>query len=395
MNQYSSVVLIFKEAELKTASMVICIGLAMLMVSCAATPEKPGTGMEASSPVSESREQRTPRFGQMADALDYLGNSLSEEVYRLRMSDGFSASASGGTEQDEMTSPEEDTRSRAEDVMDELDREIANQDGGGSREVTSKEQYTTSESSNMASSANKPMVIAVADFVNDDGKISKLGRYLAEKLTPYFTRSDQFQVLERALIDKVIAEQQFQVSAFVDESSTREIGKLLGAETIVSGTIAELNDAFYFNAKVVDVSSGKLLTAVDVETDRTGRLLALYSTELPKPPKEKSKPRLFRARGIGVPSKKHTNPTLAKTMAARAAQADAMRNLVVEIEGAKVHGETTVKDYMTESDTVNIHVNSYLRGARVINKTEMPDGAVEVEMEVEVPGEFFDSLQEN
>ena len=380
---------------MKTASIVICIGLAMLMVSCAATPEKPGAGMEASSPVSESREQRTPRFGQMADALDYLGNSLSEEVYRLRMSDGFSASTSGGTEQDDMTSPEEDTRSRAEDVMDELDREIANQDGGGSREVTSEEQYTTSESSNMASGANKPMVIAVADFVNDDGKISKLGRYLAEKLTPYFTRSDQFQVLERAIIDKVIAEQQFQVSAFVDESSTREIGKLLGAETIVSGTISELNDAFYFNAKVVDVSSGKLLTAVDVETDRTGRLLALYSTELPKPPKEKSKPRIFRARGIGVPSKKHTNPTLAKTMAARAAQADAMRNLVVEIEGAKVHGETTVKDYMTESDTVNIHVNSYLRGARVINKTEMPDGAVEVEMEVEVPGEFFDSLQEN
>jgi len=36
-----------------------------------------------------------------------------------------------------------------------------------------------------------------------------------------------------------------------------------------------------------------------------------------------------------------------------------------------------------------------LRGARVINKTEMPDGAVEVEMEVEVPGEFFDSLKKD
>jgi len=378
---------------LKTTSFVISILLTMFLLSCAATPEKPSEGMVLSSETAAAKEIRTPRFSQMADALDYLGNSLNEEIYRLKMSDGFSASASGGTGQDDVTTPEDDTRSRAEDVMDELDQEIAKQDGGGSQEVTSSEQYTSSESANMASGANKPMVIAVADFVNDDGKISKLGRYMAEKLTPYFTRSDQFQVLERALIDQVIAEQQFQVSAFVDESSTREIGKLLGAETIVAGTISELNDAFYFNAKVVKVSSGKLLTAVDVETDRTGRLVALYSTELPNPPKEKSKPRIFRARGIGVPSKKHTNPTLAKTMAARAAQADAMRNLVVEIEGAKVHGETTVKDYMTESDTVNIHVNSYLRGARVINKTEMPDGAVEVEMEVEMPGEFFDSLQ--
>ena len=380
---------------MKTLSIVISIGVALLLAACAATPQKPSQSMGAPAAAAETREKRTPRFAQMADALDYLGNALNEEVYRLKMSDGFSASASGGTGQADPATPEQDTRSRADDVMDELDREIAKQDGDTGREVTSEEQYTTSETSNMASGASEPMVIAVADFVNDDGKISKLGRYMAEKLTPYFTRSDQFQVLERALMDKVIAEQQFQVSAFVDESSTRQIGKLLGAETIVSGTISELNDAFYFNAKVVDVSSGKLLTAIDVETDRTGRLVALYATELPKPPKEKSKPRIFRARGIGVPSKKHTNPTLAKTMAARAAQADAMRNLVVEIEGAKVHGETTVKDYMTESDTVNIHVNSYLRGARVINKTEMPDGAVEVEMEVEVPGEFFDSLQQN
>jgi len=370
--------------------------LAMLILSCAATPEKPTGSTGVSSAVNGTGEKRTPRFAQMADALEYLGNALNEEIYRLKMSDGFSASVSGGTGRDDGTTPEEDTRSRAKDVMDELDSEIAKQDGDDSQAITSSEQYTSAETSNTAgtgSGANEQMVIALADFVNDDGKISKLGRYTAEKLTPYFTRSDQFQVLERALIDKVIAEQQFQVSAFVDESSSREIGRLLGAETIVSGTISELNDAFYFNAKVVDVTYGKLLTSIDVETDRTGRLDALYSAELPKPPKEKTKPRIFRARGIGVPSAKHTNPTLAKTMAARAAQADAMRNLVVEIEGAKVNAETTVKDYMTESDSINIHVNSYLRGARVINKTEMPDGAVEVEMEVEVPGDFFDSLQ--
>lgn len=383
---------------MKTASIVISIVLTMLMLSCAATPEKPMGHMGTAPAATAAKEKRTPRFAQMAEAVDYLGVALNEEIYRLKMSDGFSASATGGAGSDDATTPEDDTRSRAEDVMDELDREISGQGGGSSQTVTSSEQYTSAETSNMAGSgpgASEPMVIAVADFVNDDGKISKLGRYTAEKLTPYFTRSDQFQVLERALIDKVIAEQQFQVSAFVDESATQEIGKLLGAETIVSGTISELNDAFYFNAKVVDVAHGKLLTSIDAEVDRTGRLVALYSTALPKPPKEKPKPRIFRARGIGVPSKKHTNPTLARTMAARAAQADAMRNLVVEIEGANVNAETTVKDYMTENDAIDIHVNAYLRGARVINKTEMPDGAVEVEMEVEVPGEFFESLQQN
>ena len=187
--------------------------------------------------------------------------------------------------------PTEQTRSHADDVMDELDREIEKQDGDGSRSVTSSERYTSGESSNMAgneSASGKQMVIVVADFVNDDGSVSKLGRYIADKLTPYFTRSEQFQVLERALIDKVIEEQQFQVSAFVDESSTRELGKLVGAETIISGTVSELNDVFYFNAKVVDVTRGKLLTAIDVEVDRTDRLVVLYRAPLPKPQKTTS-----------------------------------------------------------------------------------------------------------
>ncbi len=68
------------------------------------------------------------------------------------------------------------------------------------------------------------------------------------------------------------------------------------------------------------------------------------------------------------------------------------RNLVQEIQGAQVDSKTIVKDFVTESDQVNVQVSSFLRGARVIDKREMSDGAVEIEMEVEVPGEFFDSL---
>ena len=378
---------------MKTTSLVTSIWLAMFMLSCAATPETSSESMRASPAASAAKEQPTPRFAHLADALEYLGNALSGEIYRLTSSEGFSASVTRDQGKDGPTTPGEDARSRAEDVMDELDREIARQQGGDSRTVIASEQYTSQESSHMASGSHEPMVIVVADFINDDGKISKLGRYTAEKLTPYFTRSDQFQVLERDLMDRVIAEQQFQSSAFVDESTTQRAGKLLGAETIITGTVSGLNDGFYFNARVVDVARGQLLASIDVETDRTARLEALYEAELPKPPKESSKRRIFRARGIGVPSKNHTNPTLARTMAARAAQADAMRNLVIAIEGAEVDAETTVKDYMTESDTVSIHVNAYLRGARIIDKREMRDGAVEVEMEVEVPGEFFDSLQ--
>jgi TolB-like protein len=380
---------------LKILSIIVSVLMIFALISCASTPSTDKPSAFETRQEKEAFEKRTPRFSQFVEAIEYLGNRLNEEVYKLRQTDGFSADSAGGESQP--LSPEEQTQQNADDAMAELEREIAKQEGRAedSVAVTSGESYTTSESSNMGKAGGppgKPMVIAIADLVNDDASVSKLGRYIADKLTPYFSTSEQFSVLERSMIDKVIAEQEFQVSSFVDESSTQEFGKLLGAETIISGSVSELNDVFYINAKVVGVTYGNLLTSVDVEVDKDSRLVALYRAPLPKPKKEPSKSRIFRARGIGIPSAKHTNPTLARTLAARAAQADAMRNLVQEIQGAQVDSKTTVKDFVVESDQVNVQVSSFLRGARIIDKREMPDGAVEVEMEVEVPGEFFDQL---
>jgi TolB-like protein len=382
---------------LKVLALVVSVLVMVALIYCASAPSADRPSPFETRQEQEKLEKRTPRYASFVEALEYLGNRLNAEVYKLRQTDGFSAVVAGG--ETKQLSPEEQTRQDADDAMAELEREIAKQEGKPDppAAVTSGESYTTTESSNMGKAGGppgKPMVIAIADLVNDDQSVSKLGRYIADKLTPYFSRSEQFSVLERALIDKVIAEQQFQVSSFVDESSTQEFGKLLGAEAIISGSVSELDDVFYINAKVVGVTHGNLLTSVDVEVDKDSRLVALYKAPLPKPQKEPSKPRIFRARGIGVPSPQHKNPTLARTLAARAAQADAMRNLVQEIQGAQVDSKTTVKDFVTESDQVNVQVNSFLRGARVIDKREMPDGAVEIEMEVEVPGEFFDKLTE-
>jgi len=389
---------------LKILSIVASAVLICVLIACASTrpPGATKTPQEAQMLPAEEKKV-TPRFKEVEECLEYLWTALDSELYNLRQSDGFAAGAAGGgtSSENRPLSPEEQVQKNAQDALDELDKEIAKQEDPAYQEdrqpvsIASGESYTAGESSNMGGTrppSGKPMVIAVADFVNDNGEVSKLGRYIADKLTPYFAQSRQFSVMERALINKVIEEQQFQVSSFVDESSTQEFGKILGAETIISGKISELTDMFYVNAKAVGVARGNLLVSVDAEIDRSGRLVALYSAPLPKPKKEPSKPRIFRAKGIGIPSKKHTNPTLARTLAMRAAQADAMRNLAQEIQGAQIDSETTVKDYMTESDNVRIGVNSYLRGARMIDKKEMPDGAVEVEMEVEVPGEFFDGL---
>ena len=349
-------------------------------------------------------KKKTPRFSDLNEAVDYLGTAISEEMYNIEGSNQFTSDVSGDSysSKEPLTekefTPEEMTRQHAESALDELDREIARKEGK-SISITSKESYTSQQSTNMGGTdraSKEPMVIAIADFINEEGNVSKLGRYVSDKLTPYFARSKQFSVMERVVIDKVLEEHQFQVSAFVDEESTQEFGKLVGAETIISGTISALDDAFYFIAKVVGVAHGNLITSIDVEVDRSGRLVALYNANLPRSKKKEFRSKIFRAKGIGIPSEKHKkNPTLASTLAGRAATVDAMRNLAQQIQGAHIDAKTTVRDFMTESDNVTLQVNTYIRGARVISKKEMPDGAVEVEMEVEMPAEFFEKLSAN
>ncbi|MBT8374352.1 MAG: LPP20 family lipoprotein [Deltaproteobacteria bacterium] len=280
--------------------------------------------------IPDTIKKRTPRFLSLDDALDYTGKALSNEL-----------------------------------------KEIAKRDFGTS---------------------GKASVIVIADFATVEGKITRFSRYIADKLTPYFARSKNFSVLERALIDKVIQEHKFQASPFVDEDSTQEFGKLLGAETIIAGTISELGNAFYINTKAVDVTKGNILSSLDVEIRRNARMVELYNADLPHLNKKKVITKVFRAQGIGIPSPKHTNKSVARALAFRAAKGDAMRNLLEQIQSTQVTSDTKIKDMMAENDTVRIQLNSSLRGARVVNKKQMPDGSVEVEMEVELTEDLINTL---
>jgi TolB-like protein len=243
-----------------------------------------------------------------------------------------------------------------------------------------------------AAAGNRP-VIAVGDFVNVEGAVTQLGRILGDRLTPVVVNADRFTVIERKFVDKVVAEQERQLSPFADEETAVEFGKLLGAGAIVTGTVSELGEAFYVNARAVDVENGSLLSSVDAELVKTGQLAALYRAAIieearPAPPKIL----VFRAQGVGYPNPNNANASLARRMAARAAKLDAMRNLVEEIKGTRIQGQTTIADMMTQSDVITTRLDTSLRGARVVKEDQNPDGSVAVEMEVELPEDVIQML---
>uniref|UniRef100_A0A7C4Y5L1 Tetratricopeptide repeat protein n=1 Tax=candidate division WOR-3 bacterium TaxID=2052148 RepID=A0A7C4Y5L1_UNCW3 len=75
--------------------------------------------------------------------------------------------------------------------------------------------------------------IAVAEFEGERGS----GTQASYKLTEYLTQTQRFTVLEREKIDKILQEQGFSLTGAIDQATAVEIGKLLGVDALIFGSV--------------------------------------------------------------------------------------------------------------------------------------------------------------
>ena len=106
------------------------------------------------------------------------------------------------------------------------------------------------------------------------------------------------------------------------------------------------------------------------------------------PPKAEWVPIKITAKGGGVPPPTAINQAQARLMAERAAKLDAYRNLLEQAYGVVIHSNTSVRDFVTQSDTIRARVEAYIKGAKVIDTRYLSDGSVEIEMELVLGHEF-------
>ena len=81
---------------------------------------------------------------------------------------------------------------------------------------------------------------------------------IREELSNAVVNTLGFTVLERELINKVLAENKFQMSGHVDDGQIGELGKKMGANYVCYATISPVGDNYYISCKMVDVKTAKI-----------------------------------------------------------------------------------------------------------------------------------------
>jgi hypothetical protein len=74
----------------------------------------------------------------------------------------------------------------------------------------------------------------------------------------------------------------------------------------------------------------------------------------------------------------------AKLMAKRAAKTDGHRQLLEAAKGVHIHSETTVENFMTQSDYIRSRVEGVIRSAQILDTRFNEDGTCEMDMRIDM-----------
>lgn len=112
---------------------------------------------------------------------------------------------------------------------------------------------------------------AVADFTLDKSVKAELsGSAVAIKLEQAF--GNKYRLVTRRQFKKALHELRFQNSDLVDKSKSKQFGKMIGAEYLISGNIIQLGNKITIACEVFNVETGEIRQTAEVSTSNVDDL---------------------------------------------------------------------------------------------------------------------------
>jgi len=115
-------------------------------------------------------------------------------------------------------------------------------------------------------------------FINISGGYPDLSEYILNNLAIYAVNDGVFSVVDRAQLDAVRTELNFNLSGEVDDSSAQEIGKMLGAQIIVSGSVRKIGASYRLDLRAIEVQTAAVQGAWGKNIPNGATISALTAT---------------------------------------------------------------------------------------------------------------------
>ena len=116
-----------------------------------------------------------------------------------------------------------------------------------------------------------PKRVAIISFDNSSGKESEygdLGGPLRDMLTSDLNDVKNLTMVDRQALEKLLTEQNLNNTKSFDQATATKLGKLLGAEIIITGTYFEFLGSLRVDAKFINVETGEIAFSVGVDGTR-------------------------------------------------------------------------------------------------------------------------------
>ncbi|MBN2354726.1 hypothetical protein JXO59_01365 [candidate division KSB1 bacterium] len=108
---------------------------------------------------------------------------------------------------------------------------------------------------------NQALTIAIADFRNSTGRFvnDRLEKTVPELLKTELAQTRALTVVERSRLEAIFNEQALGQSGVLDTYRAQQVGRLVGAQYVISGELTRTGDRFRVDAHIVRVETGEVV----------------------------------------------------------------------------------------------------------------------------------------
>ncbi|VAX23771.1 hypothetical protein MNBD_NITROSPINAE02-1802 [hydrothermal vent metagenome] len=125
--------------------------------------------------------------------------------------------------------------------------------------------------------SRKARKAAVLNFVNADGQVSSMGKFLTTKFSERVMAKGLFKITPPGQVREALERLKIKQTGELTRLQLSEIGKELGTDAIVTGVVSDLQKGsdVDLSVKIIQSASGELLSAASVNIYRSKQVQSL------------------------------------------------------------------------------------------------------------------------